>query len=136
MVGYNSLIEPVVHMASKEQMLHVSVVIRKDTCLRNGFTTFLHKAHLLRNFAQPADDLLVSIVEREDGIGDTSVTAKFENELLRTTEIVAGDARVKMMDGLELQASMEEVEPGRAVNVHGRAKHFLGERFANSEVSG
>lgn len=134
--GRKSLSEPAVHMASKEQRLRVSVVIRKYTSLGNGFATFLHKAYLLRNLAQSADNLLVSIVEREYGIRNTSVTAKLENELLRTTEIVAGDTRVEMMDSLELQASVEKVEPCWAVDVHGGAEHLLRERFADSEVSG
>lgn len=38
------------------------------------------------------------------------------------------------MDRLELQTSVQEVEPGRAVHVHGGAQHLLGKGFMHPEV--
>lgn len=40
------------------------------------------------------------------------------------------------MDGLELQTAVEEVEPGRAVDIHGGAEHSLWERLVDSHVGG
>ena len=47
---------------------------------------------------------------------------------------MAGDARVEVMDGLELQAAVDEVQPGGAVHVHGCAEHFLREGFMHAQV--
>ena len=41
-----------------------------------------------------------------------------------------------MVDGLELQAAVEEVQPGGAVDVHGSAQHFLREGLVDAEVGG
>jgi len=40
------------------------------------------------------------------------------------------------MYGLELQAAVDEVEPGRTVDVHGGAEHFLGKRLVDAEIGG
>ena len=44
------------------------------------------------------------------------------------------DPRVQMVHSLELQAAVDEVEPGGTVDVHGDAEHFLRERFVHAEV--
>ena len=41
-----------------------------------------------------------------------------------------------MVYGLELQATMNKVEPGGAVHVHGCAQLTLGERFGVAEIGG
>lgn len=41
-----------------------------------------------------------------------------------------------MMHGLELQSPVEEVQPGRALDVHGRPEHFLREGLVDAEVGG
>lgn len=46
------------------------------------------------------------------------------------------DARVQVVDGLELEAAVEEVEPGRAVDVHGGAQHLLREGLGDAHVRG
>ena len=40
-----------------------------------------------------------------------------------------------MVNGLKLQAAVKEVQPFGAVHIHGGAKHLLGERLMDSEVS-
>lgn len=42
----------------------------------------------------------------------------------------------QMVHGLELQTAVEEIEPLRAVDVHGRAQHALGEGLGDAEVCG
>ena len=83
---------------------------------------------------QPASDGLVTLDETVQGIRDAHVVAKLLHELLRLAEVVPRDARVEMVDGLELEAAVEEVEPLRAVNVHCRAQHLLGKRLINPEI--
>lgn len=61
------------------------VVIGEDAALGNGLAALLHEADLFRDFTKPADNLLVTIIEREDGIGDTSIATELYDELLRTT---------------------------------------------------
>ena len=41
-----------------------------------------------------------------------------------------------MVDGLELQAAVEKVQPGGAVDIHGGAQHFLREGLVDPEVGG
>lgn len=40
------------------------------------------------------------------------------------------------MDGLELQAAVEEVEPVGTIDIHGGAEHFLGEGLVDAEIGG
>jgi hypothetical protein len=42
------------------------------------------------------------------------IAAELYNELLRTTQVVTWDTRVEMMNSLELQATVEEIQPCRA----------------------
>ena len=44
------------------------------------------------------------------------------------------DARVQVMHRLELQAAVEKVEPLGTIDVHGGAKHFLGEGLVHAQV--
>lgn len=46
------------------------------------------------------------------------------------------DARVQVMDGLELQSAVEEVEPVGRIDIHGRAEHLLGKGLVDAEVGG
>ena len=40
------------------------------------------------------------------------------------------------MDGLELQAAVEEVQPGGAIDVHGGAEHLLRKGLVHAEIGG
>jgi len=66
---------------------HVGLAIRKELCLP-------------RDLGEVSDDLLVTTVEIPDGIGDPHVFAELDHQLLSPTEIVARNARVKVMDRL------------------------------------
>ena len=41
-----------------------------------------------------------------------------------------------MVDGLELKASVQEIQPGGAVNVHGSAELALREAFGRAQIRG
>ena len=75
---------------------------------------------LLCDIAKTADDLLVAIDKTVKSIRDANFTAKVLYKLLRPAQIVSWDTGIQVVDGLELKASVEEVEPLRAVDVHGR----------------
>ena len=104
--------------------------------MRTRLATLLQNANLLRHLAQPADDFLITVVKGEDSVRNAGVLAEFENQILCATQVMARDARVEMVDGLELQAAVKEVEPGRAVHVHGGAEHLLREGFVDAQVCG
>lgn len=112
------------------------MMIREHTIFRAGFPALLENADLLCDVAEFANHLFVTIVEGEDGIGDASVAAKVEHQALGPTQIVPRNAGVEMMDGLELKTTVEEVEPGRAVDIHGGAEHSLRERLVDSHIGG
>ena len=48
---------------------------------------------------------------------------------------MAWDARKQMVYGLELETTMEEIEPLRAIDIHGGTEHSLGKRFLRTEIS-
>lgn len=109
--------------------------MREDALLGNRLPAFLENTELLCHITEPADDLLVTIVEGKEGIWNASVATELGDVLLSTAEIVARHARVEMVDGLELQTAMEKVKPSRAVDVHGSTQHLLSKRFVNTQVS-
>lgn len=88
------------------------------------------------HIAQLADDLLVAIGEAVQAVRNLDVVAKLHDQALGAAQVVAGDARVEVVDGLELQAAVEEVEPLGAVDVHGGAQHLLGEALVLAQVGG
>jgi hypothetical protein len=81
----------------------------KDALLRNRLSTLFHDAKLLSHVAESANDLLVAVVEREDSVWNLGFTAEFQYILLGLTEIMTWHARVKVVDSLELQTTVEKV---------------------------
>lgn len=110
------------------------LVVSLDQIARRHPPALLKDLELLRDFGQAADDLLVAPGEAVDGVRDADVVAEAADVDLGLAQVVARDARVQVVHGLELQAAMEEVEPGRAVDVHGGAEHLLGKGFVHAEV--
>lgn len=112
-----------------------SVMIRKDTLLRTRLSAFFQNTDLFRDVAESVNDFFVAVVERENGIWNPRIATELENKLLGTTQVVAWDTWVKMVDGLELQTTVEEIQPCRTVHIHGRTKHLLGEGFMDAQIS-
>lgn len=110
------------------------MVMREDALLGNRLAALLENTELLCHITKPADDLLIAIVEGKEGVWNASVATELGNVLLGTAKIVARHARVEVVDGLELQTTMEEVKPGRAVDVHGSTQHLLGKGLVNTQV--
>lgn len=107
-------------------------------------TTFSHGSHILLTVDQDSDliadlvhsikHLLVAINEFQDGIGDARVGTELLHHGLRFSEIMSRNAREQMMNGLELKTTVNEVQPGRAVDVHGSAELALGERLVLAQI--
>lgn len=107
-------------------------------------TTFSRGSHVLltvdQNFDLAAyfphaiEHLLVSINKGQDGVRDACVGAKLLDHVLHFPQVVSGNAREQVVDGLELQTAMDEVEPGRAVHVHGSTQLALRERLFLAQV--
>lgn len=95
-----------------------------------------HHGDLLANGVEAAEHLLVALDEAEDGVGDARVLAKLLDQLLDLAQVVARHAREEVVDDLELQAAVDKVHPGGAVDVHGGSQLALGERLLLAEVGG
>lgn len=80
---------------------------------------------MLRDIPKFANYFLVAVIKGENGVGYASIATEVDHEFLGTTQVVTGNARVEVVDSLELQSTMEEVEPCRAVDIHGGAQHLL-----------
>lgn len=91
-------------------------------------------SNLLADLVEAAEDLLVAVGEAENRVGDTGLPAELADVDLGLAEVVARQAREQVVDGLELEAAVDEVEPGRAVDVHGGAELALRERLGLAEL--
>ena len=85
----------------------------------NGALAFCQNCYLPPDIAQPPDHLLVPLNETIQSIGYIHLITEFLNKLLSPSKVVTRHPRKQMMDCLELQTSVEEIEPLRTVDVHG-----------------
>lgn len=93
--------------------------------------TLCEQGGLSTDLAQMGDDFFVAVDEPVQGIGHADIGAEILNEPLGASKIMAGHARVEVMDGLKLQAAMDEIEPRRAIDVHRGPEHLLRETLAH-----
>lgn len=108
----------------------------KVAALYNRLLAFRENGCLSGDLRKTADDLFVAISKAIVGIRDAHFVAKFNNELLCLSKIVARHSREHVMNGLKLQATMDEVQPRGAVYIHGSSKHTLWKRLLRSQVGG
>lgn len=106
------------------------------SCCRHVFLALNEVLDLLAYLLEPAQDLLVSISEIEDGIWYASLLAELSHEDLNFPEVVSGHSWEQMMHCLELKATVNKVEPGWAVDVHGGSQLSLGERLHLAKIRG
>ena len=112
------------------------MLIRKHPPHRNDLPALLQDPRLFGHLAQSANHLLIAFHKPEDGVRNPDLLAKLPHQPLRLAQIMPRDPRVQMVDGLELETAVDEVQPGWAIDVHGRAEHFLGEGLVGAEVGG
>jgi len=80
------------------------------------------------------NDLLIALLETIQCIRDANVFAEFHNKFLASAEVVPWNPWEQVMHGLELKTAVEEIEPFRAVDIHGSAQHALRERLGDAKV--
>lgn len=106
---------------------------RTLSCKRTS--TLLQDPRLLGDISKSTNDFLVAFVKAQDSVRDIHILAKLLDELLRLAEVVARNAGKQMVDRLELESTMEKVQPDRTVHIHGRPEHLLGEAFKRAKIS-
>lgn len=109
----------------------VAVLVER---IRNHLLAFGQNRSLLRDLRQSTNYAPVAVDKPVQCIRDTNLITKVLDKLLRAAEVVPRHAGVKVVNGLELQATMEEIEPGGALDIHRGAKHLLGKRFVRSHI--
>lgn len=102
----------------------------------NGTLTLRENRGLSADICQLPNDDLISFNKTKESIGYIHLITKFLNEFLRPSQIVSWDPRVKVMNSLELETTMEEVEPLWTVHVHGRPQHLLRKRLSSAKIGG
>ena len=107
-----------------------------DAAVDNSLLALLQDSRLPSYIRQSSNDMLISIHEPVQRIRDPDIVAELLNQLLRLAEVMPGNAGVEVVNGLELKATVEEVQPLRAVNVHGGAQHALREGLVGPQVRG
>lgn len=82
---------------------------------------------LVSHVGKSSEDFLVAIYKSQDLVLDIDVVGKFLDEDLQAAKVVTRYAGKQMVHSLELESTVEEVEPSRAFNVHSGTKLVLGE---------
>ena len=77
----------------------------------NSLLAFGKNSSLSTHFRKTAHDLLVTAHKPIERIRDVDLPAKLLDELLCASEVVSGNPRVQMMNGLELETTMDEIQP-------------------------
>ena len=95
--------------------------------LCNSSLALSEDSRLPPNLIKSADDFFAAVYETIKRIRDPDLGAKFLHQLLRSAKVVSWHPREKVMNCLKLQATMEEIEPLWAVDIHGCAQHLLRE---------
>lgn len=111
-----------------------SVTVAALNMMGGNLLAFRQDGRLSRYLREPTNDILVAVDEAIQGVRDAHIIAEILHKPLRLAQVVARNARVHVVDDLELQPSVEEIEPRRAVDVHGRAQHLLRERLLRAQV--
>lgn len=71
--------------------------------------------------------MLVALHKTIQRVWYSDIVAEALHQLLCFPQIVPGDAGEKVVNSLELQSSMNKVQPLGAVNIHRRSQHPLWE---------
>lgn len=134
----------------RQRLTHLEVIIadsriceKLPTLMQSGLSSFSHvllainqHLNLLANFVQSPDDLAIAIRESQNRIRNTCIRTKLPNHDLRLAEVMARNSWKQVVNGLELQTTMDKVQPSRAINIEGCSQLSLGERLIFSQGGG
>lgn len=104
--------------------------------LRQRPLTLGQNPRLPSHLPQPSKNLLIPLHKPIQRVRNPDLRTEPPHQRLRPPQIMSRDARVQVMDGLELQSAVEEVEPVGTIDVHGRAEHLLGKGLVHAEIGG
>ena len=104
--------------------------------LGHEFLTLDKSLHHLANLLKSAQNNLVALNKAIALVLDCCLVTELADQNLQSTQVVARHAREEMVDGLELKASVQEIQPGGAVDIHGSAQLTLGEALGRTQISG
>ena len=114
--------------------LHIDLVALQCILQSHASLALSQNPCLPRNVSQMTDNLLITFLESIHRIRDANIFAEIHDQFLTSAEIVPRDTWEQVVHGLELESTMEKVEPLGAVNIHGGAQHTLRERLGNAKV--
>lgn len=89
---------------------------------------------LARNLAQPSQDLLITVNKTVQRVRNADIPTELLHQRPGPPQIMPRDARVQVMDGLELQSTVEKVEPLGTIDVHGGAEHPLRKGLLHAQI--
>lgn len=111
-------------------------MVMLDPPLGKITTTSSHNPDLRRNLPKSTQHHAIALSEAVYQVLNVRVLAKVLDERLQGSEVVSRYAREEVVDGLELQTTVDEIEEGRAAHVHGCAELALRKGFGGAEVGG
>lgn len=106
------------------------------TSLSHEFLTLDKRLHHFAHLFKSAQNNLVALDKAIALVLDSCLIAELADQNLQSTQVVARHAREEMVDGLELKASVQEIQPGGAIDVHGGAQLALREAFGRAQIRG
>lgn len=102
--------------------------------LRHVSLTMSQDPDLVTNILKSVEDLAVAVHKVEDRIGNAGLGAKLPDQDLSLAEVVSWDSREQVVNCLELKSTVDEIEPSRAIDVHGGSKLSLGEGLGFAKI--
>lgn len=95
---------------------------------------FHQNLDLFCDLLESAEHLLVSVCEVVDSVWDVGLLAEFLDKCLCLSQVVSRDSGEQVVYSLELQSTVDEVQPSGAVDIHGSSQLPLGERLGLTNV--
>jgi len=104
--------------------------------LGHEFLTLDKRLHHFAHFFESAQNNLVALHKAITLVLDRCLVAELANKNLQSAQVVARHAREEVVDSLELKTSVQEIQPGGAVDIHGGAELALGEALGRAQIRG
>lgn len=104
------------------------------TRLRHVSLAMDQDSDLITNILKTVEDLAVAIHKVENRVGNTGFGAKLPDQDLSLAEVVSWKSGEQVVNSLELESTVDEIEPSRAINVHAGSELPLGEGLGFAKI--
>ena len=104
------------------------------TALSESLLTLCQYCSLSSNLSQFPNYFFVPIYKPVQRVWYAHLGAEFLHELLSSAQVVSWHPWKEMVDSLELQATVEKVQPLRTFDIHCCSEHLLRERLVWAEL--